>query len=69
MVNAGGFVASLTSVLLVGLVLDLLGQTSPELYTRGGFALAWAAQAPLWILGLVMIRRHWGAYRAADPVH
>lgn len=69
MVNAGGFVASLTSVLLVGLVLDVLGQTSPDLYTRGGFALAWAAQVPLWVLGLAMIRRHWSAYRAADPVH
>ncbi|QTE30815.1 MFS transporter [Pengzhenrongella sicca] len=64
MVNAGGFTSSLTAVLAIGVVLDLLGQGSPDQFTDAGFALAWLVQVPLWALGLVMLRRSIGPYRA-----
>lgn len=64
MVNAGGFISSLSAVLAIGVVLDLLGQGTPDRFTDGGFAIAWLAQVPIWGLGLVMLRRANTAYRA-----
>ena len=56
-VNVGGFVASLTTVLLVGMVLDALGTGGPASYSLGAFRVAFLVQYPLWALGL------WGVFR------
>ncbi|MGO1316581.1 MAG: MFS transporter [Cellulomonadaceae bacterium] len=62
-VNTGGFVSTLLVVLGVGVVLDLLGQSSPEQFTDTGFAIAWLVQLPLWVLGLTMVFRSRAARR------
>ena len=64
MVNAAGFISSLSAVLAVGIALDLLGQGSPEMFTDQGFLVAWLVQAPIWVLGLIMLRRSDRAFRA-----
>ena len=56
-VNVGGFVASLTTVLLIGAVLDTLSTGGPEAYTLGAFRAAFCVQYLLWGLGL------WGVFR------
>lgn len=55
LVNTGGFISALLVILLIGLVLDLQGAGSPELYTLGAFRWAFAVQIPFWALGLTMI--------------
>jgi nitrate/nitrite transporter NarK len=50
-VNVGGFVAALVTILLVGLVLDLVGQG--ETYTLSGFRVAMSVQYVIWGVGLV----------------
>ena len=56
-VNVGGFVASLTTVLLIGAVLDTLSTGGPAAYTLGAFRAAFCVQYLLWGLGL------WGVFR------
>ena len=51
MVNAGGFLASLVTILLIGLVLDLVGDGAN--YTRDGFRIAMSVQYGVWLIGLV----------------
>lgn len=51
MVNVGGFVASLVSIFLVGLVLDLVEPDGG--YVLDDFRLAFSAQAVPWVAGLV----------------
>lgn len=53
--NMGGFTAALVTVLMVGVVLDLMGAGTPETYSLAGFKAAMAVQFPLWIIGVVMI--------------
>ena len=55
LINTAGFTASLLTILLIGLVLDLQGAGSPEHYSLGAFKVAFAVQIPLWVLGLTMI--------------
>lgn len=55
LVNTGGFVATLITILFIGLVLDVQGAGSPEDYSLGAFKWAFAVQIPLWVLGLTMI--------------
>ena len=55
LVNTGGFTASLLVILLIGLALDLQGAGSPDDYSLGAFEVAFALQAPFWILGIAMI--------------
>ena len=55
LINTAGFTASLVTILLIGLVLDLQGAGSPENYSLGAFKVAFAVQIPLWVLGLTMI--------------
>lgn len=55
LVNTGGFTASLLVILLIGLALDLQGAGSPADYSLGAFEVAFALQAPFWILGIAMI--------------
>ncbi|TRW45067.1 MFS transporter [Georgenia yuyongxinii] len=51
MVNVGGFVASLLSIFLVGLVLDLVRPGGG--YVLDDFRLAFSAQAVPWVAGLI----------------
>lgn len=75
-VNVGGFVASLTTVLAVGLVLDLLA--GPQGYGLGELKAAFAVQYLLWGLGLQRVAHHRRALRQrrlaergvlVDPLH
>lgn len=54
-VNTGAFAATLSCVLVVGLILDLEGAGSPENYTRPAFDLAFAAQGIFWLIGIAGI--------------
>ena len=56
-VNVGGFVASLTTILLIGIVLDATTNGGPASYTLHDFRLALAVQYAFWALGLVMVLR------------
>lgn len=53
--NAGGFIAALLAVLLIGLALDVQHAGTPDTYRLEAFRLAFATQFPLWILGLTFI--------------
>ncbi|GAA1527615.1 MFS family permease [Microbacterium ginsengiterrae] len=53
--NAGGFLAALIAIFLIGLMLDLQGAGSPDTYSLDAFRLAFLTQVPLWLLGAVMI--------------
>lgn len=55
-VNQGGFLASLTVILVIGLVLDLVSPGRAEM-SAAGLALAMWSQFPLWIVGLLQIVR------------
>ncbi|MGV8968543.1 MAG: MFS transporter, partial [Cellulomonas sp.] len=56
-VNVGGFVASLGTVALIGIVLDLVAPGGPSTYTVESFRLAMSVQYVVWVLGLVQILR------------
>ncbi|MFF8818561.1 nitrate/nitrite transporter [Leucobacter sp. NPDC015123] len=65
LVNTGGFTAALLLVMLIGIILDLQGAGSPETYSLTAFKVAFAAQIPLWLIGLAMIfveRRRTGTW-------
>ena len=71
-VNVGGFVASLMTILLIGLVLDLASAGHP--YELGNFRLALSVQYLFWAIGLVGFLRARRRLRAArgidlDPFH
>ena len=77
-VNIGGFVAALTLVLAVGLVLDLRGGTGPAAYELADFKVALCLQYPLWALGLQRVVAHRRVLRRrrldrtgvlVDPLH
>ncbi|MBD3940917.1 MFS transporter [Microbacterium sp. NEAU-LLC] len=53
--NAGGFLAALVAILLIGLALDLQGAGTPATYTLDAFRLAFLTQLPLWALGATFI--------------
>lgn len=53
--NAGGFLAALLAILLIGLALDLQGAGTPETYNLDAFRLAFLMQVPLWALGSIFI--------------
>jgi MFS family permease len=57
-VNVGGFVASLCTILLIGAVLDLLTPGGGTTYTLGAFRAAFAVQYLFWAIGLVGVLRH-----------
>ena len=65
-----GFVAALITILLVGIVLDLVGQG--ETYTLAGFRAAMSVQYLVWAVGLVGFLRARHAVRtrmAAEGTH
>ncbi|GAA2917440.1 MFS family permease [Microbacterium keratanolyticum] len=53
--NAGGFIAALIAVFVIGLALDLQGAGTPDTYSLEAFRLAFLMQVPLWVLGVVFI--------------
>lgn len=53
--NAGGFIAALTAVFLIGLSLDLQGAGTPATYSLEAFRLAFLTQVPLWLVGVIFI--------------
>jgi MFS family permease len=57
-VNVGGFVASLLTILAVGAVLDLLTPGSSTAYDLDAFRAAFAVQYVFWAVGLVGVLRH-----------
>ncbi|TFV82851.1 MFS transporter [Blastococcus sp. CT_GayMR16] len=57
-VNVGGFVASLLTILAVGAVLDLLTPGSSTDYDLGAFRAAFSVQYVFWAIGLVGVLRH-----------
>src|SRR5215210_7342096 len=63
-VNVGGFVASLLTVLAVGAVLDLLTPGSSTDYGLGAFRAAFAVQYVFWAIGLVGVVTHRRQLRA-----
>jgi MFS family permease len=67
-VNVGGFVASLSTILLIGLVLDQRSGGGPSSYTLGDFKVAMAVQYAVWLVGVVGILRSRRALRTARAV-
>ncbi|CAI7657495.1 unnamed protein product, partial [Penicillium discolor] len=49
--NAGGFIAALIAVFVIGLLLDAQGAGTPDTYTLDAFRVAFLTPIPLWILG------------------
>ncbi|HEU5034942.1 MAG TPA: MFS transporter [Mycobacteriales bacterium] len=54
-VNVGGFVASLSTILFVGLILDAVTTGGPASYTLGGFRAALSVQYVGWVIGLALV--------------
>jgi MFS family permease len=63
-VNVGGFVASLLTILAVGVVLDLLTPGSSTAYDLDAFRTAFSVQYLFWAIGLVGVLRHRRQLRA-----
>jgi hypothetical protein len=57
-VNVGGFVASLFTILAVGAVLDLLTPGASTDYDLDAFRAAFAVQYLFWAIGLAGVLRH-----------
>lgn len=53
--NAGGFIAALIAIFMIGFVLDLQGAGTPATYTLDAFRVAFLTQIPLWVLGATFI--------------
>ena len=53
--NAGGFLAALLAILLIGLALDLQGAGTPATYNLDAFRIAFLTQVPLWLVGSAFI--------------
>ncbi|AKU18091.1 MFS transporter [Luteipulveratus mongoliensis] len=57
-VNVGGFVAALGTVVLIGAVLDRVSPGGPSTYTVDSFRWAMAVQYLVWFTGIAMIVRY-----------
>jgi sugar phosphate permease len=57
-VNVGGFLASLSTVTLIGIVLDRVAPGGPSTYTVDSFRLAMSVQYLVWGIGVVQILRY-----------
>jgi sugar phosphate permease len=57
-VNIGGFVASLTTIALIGVALDQLAPGGPQDYTLADFRIAMSVQFAFWGLGAVQLVRY-----------
>jgi MFS family permease len=58
LVNVGGFVATLVTMLAVGVVLDALTPGASTAYSLGAFKAAFSVQYVLWALGLAGVVHH-----------
>ena len=58
LVNVGGFTASLLTMALIGVVLDLAASGGMSSYTLGDFKLAMSVQYVFWALGIVQTLRY-----------
>jgi MFS family permease len=70
-VNVGGFVASLLTMLAVGVLLDVVGSADASDYSLGDFRLALSVQYVVWgvgVLGIVLTRRKVRARLAQEGV-
>ncbi|WP_019179211.1 MFS transporter [Microbacterium yannicii] len=68
--NAGGFLAALIAILLIGFTLDLQGAGTPDTYTLDAFRIAFLTQMPLWLLGgafIVIERKRTRIRLGMDP--
>jgi len=63
-VNVGGFLASLLTVLGIGAVLDVLTPGASSAYSLGDFKAAFAVQYVFWALGVIGVVRHRRRVRA-----
>jgi MFS family permease len=63
-VNVGGFVAALLTILAVGMVLDLLTPGASTAYGLDAFRAAFAVQYVFWAVGLIGVIRHRRKVRA-----
>lgn len=68
-VNVGGFVASLSTVALIGIVLDRVAPGGPSTYTVQSFRVAMSVQYVVWAIGLVQILRFRRKARAGQRRH
>jgi len=73
-VNVGGFVASLMTIALIGIILSLRSSGGPATYTLTDFKLAFSVQYVFWAVGLIGVLHNRRRLRAArglqlDPVH
>ncbi|HEV7194343.1 MAG TPA: MFS transporter, partial [Pedococcus sp.] len=57
-VNVGGFLASLSTVTLIGFILDRLAPHGPSTYTVETFKAAMSVQYVVWTIGVVQILRY-----------
>ncbi|MFC6154054.1 MFS transporter [Nocardioides yefusunii] len=57
LVNVGGFIASLTTMALIGIVLDAVEPDGTDFYELGDFKVAMCTQVFVWVLGIAMILR------------
>jgi sugar phosphate permease len=57
-VNVGGFLASLSTVTLIGIILDRLAPGGPTTYTVDTFRVALSVQYLVWGVGIVQILRY-----------
>jgi MFS family permease len=53
--NAGGFIAALIAIFVIGLLLDAQGAGTPETYSLDAFRIAFIAPIPLWLIGVFFI--------------
>jgi sugar phosphate permease len=58
LVNVGGFTASLLTMALIGIVLDLVEPGGMDAYTLGDFRIALSVQYGFWAFGVVQILRY-----------
>lgn len=57
-VNVGGFFASLSTVTLIGVILDVVAPGGPETYTVDSFRVAMSVQYLVWGIGVAQILRY-----------
>lgn len=57
-INIGGFVASLATIGLIGVILDWRAPGGPSTYTLLDFRIAMAVQFPFWIIGSIQLMRY-----------
>ncbi len=67
-VNVGGFVASLLTILLIGIVLSAVSSGAPGDYGRDDFRVAMCVQYPIWAFGLISVLRARRQLRAARGI-